>query len=256
MLKILSRTLLVVVSSLVGASPALGQSSSLPRDSAATDSATRVAARVDTVRRAHGDAAAIGYAVLPATIVGAFVAAPFALWIGPRGDTRMSFLADHEAVSLSVAGRFTYGQTWANSVEIESVRSGVHSELQVEDYWRPHHLRYFTLRAGPLWHPRRYSAGGVTLGYVHTEGDPLQRGPELGLPLFVGTRTGNARFEPTYIFSRDGILWSYRIQLEGSIPHSPFFAGANATWKSLTLTSDSRQDFAANVFGVMLGSTF
>lgn len=198
---------------------------------------------------------AVAALAIPDSVVGAFAAAPL-MWIGPRGRTQMALLEDHRAAQLSVGGRFHAGQTWADAAGFELVENGVHAELQVEDYWRPRHVRYLTMRGGPLWHPRSFSAGSLTLGYVYADGDPLQRGPEVGAPLFVGSSIGSMRFEPTYVVSPSGILWSYRLQAEASLPRGAWFAGANMTWKSLQLTEDTRHDFAASAASIVVGTRF
>lgn len=239
---------------------AAGTRSLAAQDPAPHDSARVDSTRADTLRGppdvpVHPAWAGMFYlCALVGPVVAPFAPGPFAL-IGPKGPSEMAFVRDHEAWYASVGGRFSKGQTWANSVDFESVRHDVHTELLVEDYWRPQHVRYFTLRGGWLWHPKQYAAAGATLGYVHSDGDPSQRGPELGLPLYLGNDDFTARLEPTYVASPDGALWSYRVQVEGTlVPHSPFFVGAAATWKSLTLTSDSRHDFAAQAFSILVGS--
>ena len=192
-----------------------------------------------------------GLLVIP--LVGAFVPAPLA-WIGPRGSTGMAFLQDHESAYISAGGRFSKGETWANGVAFESVRRDVHTEVLFEDFWRPRHLRYFTARAGYLWHPTRFAAAGTTLGYMHASEDPMQRGFELGVPLYLGGGSGTLRLEPTYVASREGALWSYRLQAEATIPHTRFFAGAAVNWKSLPLTSDARQDFEGQALTLLFGT--
>lgn len=195
-----------------------------------------------------------GMIVLP--VVAAFAPAPLARWYGARGDTRMGVLDDHQAAQLTLGGRFHAGQTWANAAGVEGFRSGMHAELQAEDYWRPHHVRYLSLRGGPLWHPRRISAGGLTVGYVHADGDPTQSGPEIGLPFMTGLKQTTLRLEPTYVFSSSGLLWSYRMQFDQGLPGAPLFVGANMTWKSLQLTRNERHDFAASAVSILVGARF
>jgi hypothetical protein len=72
----------------------------------------------------------------------------------------------------------------------------------------------------------------------------------------IGNSSTTMRLEPTYVFSPDGLLWSYRVQLEAAVPRTPCIAGANMTWKSLTLTSNDRHDFAASAVSVVLGARF
>lgn len=222
---------------------------SIRRDSTPPDSMQRVAPH--PVHPSWAPLVMPGLLVIP--LVAAFVPTPLA-WIGPRGATEMAFLQDHEAAYVSAGGRFSKGETWANGVALESVRSDVHTELLLEDFWRPRHVRYLTARAGYLWHPTRFAAAGATLGFVHATGDPRQHGPELGVPLYLGGSAGTLRLEPTYVASREGALWSYRLQAEGTIPHTPFFAGAAVNWKSLPLTSNARQDFQGQTLTLLFGT--
>ena len=241
------------------AAPLRAQSSLPASDATVRASVVTDTVPPDTARHIPADdpylyGVAVGAIVVP--IVAAFAAAPLALWGGLRGPSKMNFLADHGAAQLTLGGIFTQGQTWADAADFEVVRNSVHAELQVEDYWRPRHVRYLTARGGYLWHPRSYTAGGVTIGYVAADGDPSQRGPELGLPLFAGSADALLRLEPTYVFSPSGILWSYRLQLEASLPGQRYFAGANMTWKSLELTEDDRPDFAARAVSIVVGTRF
>jgi hypothetical protein len=234
---------------------ALAQQPTAPKDSVPKDSTQR-----DSVYRGpiHHP---LMYLIIPvglaAVAVMVFAPAPFAIWAGVRGPTEMAFLDDHSAAHVAVGGRFYGGQTWANSLHFEVLRKPLHVELSAEEFWRPRHVRYLTARAGYLWYPRRRTAGGVTLGYVHADGDARRRGPELGLPLFVGDSTGTIRLEPTYVISPSGALWSYRLQLEFYFPRKPYFAGATLVGKSLPLASNSSQeDFDASALTVLFGARF
>jgi hypothetical protein len=222
---------------------------SVGRDSTQSDSTGRV--RSHPVHPSWAALVMPGLIVIP--LVAAFVPTPLA-WIGPRGPSAMEFLQDHDAAYVSVGGRFSKGETWANGVALESVRRDVHTEVVLEDFWRPRHVRYVTARAGYLWHPTRFAAAGATLGYVHASGDPMQRGVELGLPVYLGGASGTLRLEPTYVASREGALWSYRLQAEATIPHTAFFAGAAVNWKSLPLTSEARQDFEGQTLSLLFGT--
>jgi hypothetical protein len=243
--------------------PALAQRPEVPRDSVRADSVPPDSVPMDTmpadsVRRPIHPW--WGPLLIPATVaVGVVLAvapAPLARWWGGPRRNDMAFVRDHGAVYASVGGRFEKGETWANAVSVQMVRRGAYAELQGEDFWRPRHVRYLTARGGRLWHPRRSAAGGVTLGYVHVDGDPAQRGPELGLPLFLGDRTVTGRFEPTYVASPDGPLWSYRLQLEGYPRGGRYVVGAAVTGKSNPLTPDSRGGVAARAVTVLLGTRF
>ena len=197
-----------------------------------------------------------GALAVAATAIAAIAPAPAARWYGAPGPTEMALLRDHGAAYASVGGIFQRGQTWARSVDVEVVRGGVHGELQAEDFWRPRHVRYLTARGGYLWHPRRRSAGGVTLGYVYADGDPRQRGPELGLPLYIGDSAGTMRLEPTYVLSPAGLRWSYRMQVELYVPGRPYFAGASLVGKELSLASGTDCNFAASAVTLLVGTRF
>jgi hypothetical protein len=177
------------------------------------------------------------------------------MW-GEGGPTEMTFLQDHRAVRVSAGGQFHEQQGVANSVEFEVVRKKTLAQLQAEDYWRPHHVRYLTARAGYLWHPKRVTAGGVTVGYVHTDGDRAQSGPELGFPLFLGNSAITLRFEPTYVISPNGPLWSGRTQLESNLPWRSYFVGAGLVGKSQPLSLHAQDHLFASAVTVLVGTQF
>ena len=165
-------------------------------------------------------------------------------------------MKDHVAFDVSLGGRFAEGETWANALSIELVRKPVYAELRAEDFWRPRHIRYLTARAGYLWHPKVAAAGGLTIGYVHAEGATSQTGPELGLPLFIGRETMTMRFEPTYVMSSGGPLWSYRAQMEVYVGGGRYVIGANVVRKSVRLGSDAAEALAPQAVTAVLGVRF
>ena len=237
MTRVANQIALIACGVAVGSAAAGAQSS--PGDSARTDTNPPRTVSGHPVHDPRMFAAAI---LAPFVIAGA---PALAIFVGERGPTEIGFLADHQSLQLSAGGRFELGQTWTNAAEIEVVQRDIHTELIAEDFWGAHHLRYLTARVGPLWHPRRYTAGGVTLGYGHVDGDGEQGGLEVGLPLVAGGPTTLMRLEPTYIIAPIGLLWSYRLQVEAAIPGGPFVAGANMAWKADPLTSNVRRSFAA-----------
>ncbi len=180
--------------------------------------------------------------------------APLAGWLGTPGASELPLLEDHQAVSVSVGGRFARGESWANAVTVEVVRNGFRGEVQAEDFWRPRHVRYLTVRGGYLWHPRRSTAGGVTVGYVQADGNQAHSGPELGLPFYVGTSILTMRFEPAYVFSSGGPLWSFRGQVEGYLPGGRYFIGANLVRKAVPLTSSDRD--GGRAVSLVVGTRF
>jgi hypothetical protein len=194
--------------------------------------------------------------VIAVGFVIALAPAPLAKWWGESGANEMALLEDHSAASLSLGGRFAEGETWANGVSLEMMRRPVRAEVQMEDFWRPRHVRYITARGGYVWHPRRAAAGGVTIGYVHSDGDAAQSGPELGLPLFIGSRDMTMRIEPTYVFSAEGPLWTYRLQMEGYFPRREYFAGFAMVLRSYPLRSNAGDEFAAQAVTALFGKRF
>ena len=180
--------------------------------------------------------------------------APLA-WLGPDTTRDMAFMKDRVAFHVSVGGRFSNGETWANAVSIELMRRGVLAELRAEDFWRPTHIRYLTARAGYLWHPKGCAAGGLTAGYQHAEGATSQSGPELGLPLIFGCKSaGVLRLEPTYVLS-GGPLWSYRLQVEAHLG-GRYVVGANVIKKSLRLEDEETGELAPQAVMVVVGIRF
>jgi hypothetical protein len=226
----------------------------LSRDSVPKDSVQRDTLRADTVLSRPVDNP-IMLILLPATVLLMVAPAPLAMW-GESGPTEMTFLHEHRAVRVSAGGQFHERQGVANSVEFEVVRKQTLAQLQAEDYWRPRHVRYLTARVGYLWHPKRVTAGAVTVGYVHADGDPAQSGPELGFPLFLGNSTITLRFEPTYVVSQHGPLWSERMQLESDLPWRSYFVGASLVGKSQPLWLRSQDHLFASAVTVLVGSRF
>ena len=104
--------------------------------------------------------------------------------------------------------------------------------------------RLLTARGGYLWHAKGRAAGGLTVGYVHAEGATSQTGPELGIPLFVGRETMTMRFEPTYVMSSGGPLWSYRLRMEGYAGGGRYVIGANVVQKSVRIGSEETDALA------------
>lgn len=244
--------------------PAGAQTPQPPRDSVALDSARSGRADTDTVPPDSGRRGPVHPVWGPLLIPGAYVAlmvaaiapAPLARWWGPAGPTRMALLDNHAAVHLSLGGQIEGPPTVASGIHAEVIRNGWHAQLRGEDFGRPPDILYVTARGGYLWRPKRYAAGGVTMGLVHASGDSRQQGVELGFPLFVGMRTGTIRVEPTYVLSPDGPLWSYHVQLEGHLPGERYVAGMSATGKSLPLVSEVRDDFAVQALRMSIGRRF
>jgi hypothetical protein len=238
---------------------ALAQQAPVSRDSIPSDTVPKDTVATGSVR-ARPVHPAIMYLMLPATFAMAIVAviapAPVAAWFGERGPTKMAFLDQHGEVRLSAGGQLHERWIWSNAVELQAVRSDRVAELQIEDFWRPTHVRYLTASVGQLWHPRRWTAGGVTLGYVRAQGDAAQSGPELGLPLYFGDSDATVRLEPTYVMSRHGLLWSGRLQAQASLPGRPYFVGASLVGKSQNMTLAESEHLFASAVTVVFGTRF
>lgn len=204
----------------------------------------------------------MGYLAIPlgaATIVAAmFAPAPLAFFVGDGSDKRMAFLRDHSAAYVSAGGSFHGGETWAHSVNLEALHHGVHYELIAEDFWRPRHVRYLTGRAGYLWHPRGLTAGGLTLGYMHSDEDRRESGAEIGLPFFLGDSLGStARFEPVYVLSGRGLQWSYRLLLQYVLPNQRYLLGASLVGKvDPPLSPETQSDFTHTAYLITFGTRF
>ena len=229
------------------------------RPSVSGDSARRDSMPTDSLRAADCAACFLAIPVGGVMILSAiFAAAPLALFIGERGPSEMSFLQDHGAASASVGGAFQAGQTWADAVRIEAVRRNLCYALTVEEFWRPTHVEYFTARAGYLFHPRRITAGGVTLGFMNGPSRTRDSGPEIGLPLFVGdTSRVSFRLEPTYVLSSRGLLWSHRAECDVAMPRQPYFLGVSAVGKIDPPPSpDTQRDFAHGAYLLTFGARF
>lgn len=241
---------------------ASAQAPATPTDSVSKDSAGRDTVPTDSLPQDAFYRGSIHppllnplvFAVVSITFV--VFPAPFAAWLGKEGPTEMEFLEDHLAVYATVGGSLQKGQTGAHSVNAEILRKGMHGELQLEDFWRPRYVRYLTVRGGYLWHPRRHAAGGVTVGYVHANREPGQRGVEIGVPLLVGNRTRTFRVAPMYLLSPKGAFWNYRVQLELLIPGGPYFAGLNAVGKSMPLRRSVPAVFPSSALTLLFGARF
>ena len=203
------------------------------------------------------------YLAIPAGLAGMmvllFAPAPLARWLNVPDSTHAPLLRNHTSVSVALGGVFQQGETWTHALNAETFRNDVHLELQVEDFWRPHHIQYITVRGGYLWHPRKSVAGGVTLGYMHADRQRAQRGAELGLPLIVANSSGsNLRFEPTYVIGRRGPVYNYRVQGQIVLGRSPYFVGGSIVGKGNPppVSPEYPGNFTSTGFMVLFGTRF
>ena len=186
--------------------------------------------------------------------------APLAWVMTTPDSTSLRFMPNETTISASLGGVFQHGETWTHSVNVETYHDNVHLELLAEDFWRPRHIQYVTIRSGYLWHPRRRAAGGVTIGYMHADREAAQRGPELGLPLFLSDSSARTiRFEPTYVFGRHGLIFNYRMRVTAPIRRTRYFAGATIVGKGNPPPTSSEYavyNFTGTGFMVHFGTRF
>jgi hypothetical protein len=115
--------------------------------------------------------------------------------------------------------------SWTNSEHLEVRWGHLYGAASIEHFHVRERLRYHTLRAGYLFRPKTGFAGGLTAGYRHVSGGGGRDAALIGLPLTVGREEGAVRFEPTYVISRDGVSWTYRVQAEFYGLPDPLIAG-------------------------------
>ena len=232
---------------------------SLPRDSLSSDS-TRARPMhhplMYLIPVAGSAAAVVGGAAL------AFAPAPLAMWPTRADHVSMKFLEDHRAADVAIGGIFREGETWAYSANFEIVRGPLLAQLALEDFRRREPVQHFTARGGYLFHPQRGTAGGVTIGYRYALRGRLQSGVEVGLPFLVGDSTKTWRFEPTYVLSGHGALWSYRLQYDRYLTGQRYFLGLRFAGKSVPLNRGhplyqlQPAEYFARAVTVLVGSRF
>ena len=101
----------------------------------------------------------------------------------------------------------------------------------------------------------------MTVGYRHAPLGRFQGGLELGIPFFIGDSLHTGRFEPTFVLSRHGVLWSYRVQYERRLP-GPYFVGLRAVGKTVPINEghplhdeEPRRYFVSGL-GLLVGTRF
>ena len=217
------------------------------------DSVRRDVARMDSV--AH-EAQRIkctdcGMLLLPAAAV--LLIAPPVMFL-PWQDTSVSatisdlaatpdFRRSHVTIYLTGGPAFPDSADlgWAHSENAEVMWRGLYAELRLERFGLPHHLQYRTTRAGYLIHPRPAFASGFTIGYRESHDLPDESGISISLPAMLAGSRGWGRMEPEYVFSRAGLRWNYRLQVEWPLPGRwQLFSGGNIEAKKLPLHRRSR----------------
>jgi hypothetical protein len=241
----------------------LSQPASAQSPSTRADSIASTEQRTDSTvaRRAHDPRMLL---LLPAGAAAVlailFVPAPLAFWLGEPDSTHHAFQPNQQSASMALGGRFQNGQTWSHAIGLEASRGDVYGEVTVEEFWRPRHIRYISLRGGRFWHPRKGVAGGLSVGYMHANAEARHRGPEFGLPLLVADSVGRSlRLEPTYVVGSSGVVFNYRLQLRTPLARSRYFAGVSLTGKGNPQPPKSSAypgDFTGTGFMLLLGSGF
>ena len=192
----------------------------------------------------------------------AFAPAPLALIPRRPDHSPMEFLEDHRSVYLTIGGMFGAGEGWAQSTNVEMLHGRVLTEVAFEDFHRERRVQHLTFRGGYLFHPRRGTGGGLTLGYRYAGRGWVQSGVEVGLPFLIGDSTRTGRIEPTYVLSQHGVLWSYRLQYERRLGGGPYFAGLRATGKSAPLNTGhplypfEPREYFAQAVALLFGTRF
>lgn len=216
----------------------------------------RDSAALDTTRVHSGPVD--DYALLPAlgAVLVVFAVAPSSLLLSPKltnpAEGVLPFARSHVAAYGTLGVNYDDRGGWLYSEHVEVLRGRLYGELGVEQFHIPRFYRTETLRLGYLVHPKSVLAGGVTVGYRHADADSLQKGVEVGFPLFFGDEDVTARFEPTYVVSgRDGVCWNYRMQGEFPIRKSAYFAGFGFEARSL-----GRGDLGALPITLVFGARF
>jgi hypothetical protein len=101
----------------------------------------------------------------------------------------------------------------------------LYASASIEHFRVRERLRYYAVRAGYLFRPMSGFAAGLTVGYRSVSGGGGQDAATLSLPFMRGWEEVAIRFEPTYVISRAGVSWTYRVQGEFYGLPDPLFAG-------------------------------
>ena len=258
-----SATVAAIALGVLSASPARAQSHP-PSDSARRDSLHRDSVHVRPVESplmllipvvGVGLFAAMGGAF-------AFAPAPFALLPRQPDHPPLGFLDEHRAVYVTAGAGFGTGRGWATSANAEAMHGHWLNEASFEDFQRRERVQHISVAGGYLWHPRRGTAGGVTIGYQYARVGWMESGATIGFPFFIGDVANTFRIEPTYTVSVHGALWNYRLQYDRRIGRSPYFAGLRAVGKSAPLNSshplyaERPEQYFAQAASILFGARF
>ena len=227
---------------------------STARDSSLTDSSSSAVAG----RSAHGATILLVpvFVVFGAVLLTAPAATAF---IGTSGENTNTFIQNRTTLFTFVGGHFHDGQTWGSAVELEAVRNWLYFAVSREDYYGGRRASYSAARVGYLFHPKRYTAGGVTIGYRQSDDHARTGGVELGLPLVMGLDDApSMRLEPTYVFSPVGVLWNYRFEAGGRFPNTSYHAAIRFVSRSRSIggSTNYADDPDLASFGLVVGAYF
>ena len=223
------RSSLIVALALLLARPLVAQQPA--RDSAASD----------TARVTRGD----GNPLLFGVAVAALLAAPSLFLLGHRTWDTTTALPSHDYAIYGSAG--VNSGRFSNSLlqrgDLELLGHHAYGRLAIEDFGDTH-LKFYTAQTGYFLRPPGGMTGGFVIGYRHATGINAEDAALVSLPVVFGGKGGAMSLEPTYVISRQGIDWNYRIQEDlYFLPH-PFFFGVSAEAKPLYHGGDYRGSIA------------
>jgi hypothetical protein len=207
----------LLILALALAQPIVAQEEQTPTDSTATDSITPGGHHHPLM--------------LPALLGAGLVmaAAPPALLLIPgfvRTDSNSSLAQRYVALYLSGGG---IGEgapsSWTNAEHLDILRGHLYAGVSIEHFHVRERLRYYSIRAGYLFRPLSGVAAGLTVGYRKMSGGRGEDAVTLSLPFTRGFREVAVRLEPTYVISRAGVSWTFRVQGELYALPDPLFAG-------------------------------
>ena len=211
--------------------PAIAQTSTAERDSVQRDTIQR-----DTVRRPIHPSPLI-YPIMAALMTIVVAAPPAMLLVSTvepvMADRSAPLFADRHVYAYGAAGPGSDTQDrtfWAATEVVEVFVNGIYGEARVEQFGlHERNIGLRTVRLGYLARPRRQALGGVTIGCRAPRDHRDLHGVEVGLPLIMGNRVADVRFEPRYLISTQGVSWNYLFQADLAAGDSPLVFGVRIT---------------------------
>ena len=210
--------------------PALAQQPAIPAECvAAADSVPRDSLQVND--DIHGGMALVLLTVFTAPSL----LLPFVDPCNRIDEPELGFWRNHASVAATLGGMSDGSRNGVGfRAEIEVLLRGLYGEAQFERYPTfgdlPETVRLRSARVGYLFHPARYVAGGVTVGYRTARGAPDEwatEGVEIGLPVVVSIpgHTRWAWWETSYLITAERVVPSLRLRGDFPLGRTPFVAG-------------------------------